>query len=198
MALGPNKKFGAIEILFALGILAAGIIGLAFSFKLGAAPQPTFADDDTTTPSTEATALYQRVITEPDPANPGKPLYMARIVAGKEWIQSDANTPEPVRIAPNSNLFWSCRVSKNAMDQIELKKDAVPVHTYPEGQYQLAIFVYRNVQPGVQTVPSAMFTSVVSMTPPKDQDQSKTDTATSIESRLPDPEADYKRLRSKN
>jgi hypothetical protein len=199
MGLGVNRKYGTIEVLFAVGILAAGIFGLLFSFLLGKQPMAVLPDDDVTTPASEAMSLFQRVLTEPDPAKPGTPIFLSRIIAGNEWIHSAANTAEPVRVRPESSLYWSCRVSKNAMDQIDLSKDSLPIHTYPDGKYQIAIFVYRNVQPGVQQLPVATYSSVVSPGGPTAEDQPKTDSKSGAPnaSRLPDPEADYKRLRSK-
>lgn len=194
MALDAKRKIGLIEIAFAIALLIVGLAGFVYAFLLRT-QQPVMLDDDSVvSPSMEAMALYERVLSEPDPAQPGKRLFLNRILAGNEWIHAEGNKPAPVKLGSDGKLSWSCRASRNAMNQLDLRKDALPVHEYPKGQYQIAIFIYRDYQPENEQEPVAYYTGVINPEGgPTGPEKSADNPPQNGEGGLPDPEADYKR-----
>ena len=197
MATSTQRKFGSLEIIFVIGLLAALCFGLAYAFLLRT-PEPIMGNDDAvTSPSMEVMALYQRVLSEPDPAAPGKQLFMNRILAGNEWIHEAGNSATPVKLSPDSKLYWSCRASRNAIDRFDLRKDALPIHEYPKGQYQIAILLYRDYQPDAEQEPITYYTGVINPSggptgPEKEKDDNAEKNKPARNSDLPDPEADFK------
>lgn len=200
MALSVNRKFGALELVFTIALIAIVAFGLAYNFLLRAPEPVQMGDDLVVSPSMEVMALYQRVLREPDPAKPGTQLFLNRILAGNEWIHDAKNSPEPLKLSPEGKLYWSCRVSRNAMDRFDLRKDALPLHEYPKGQYQIAILLYRDYQPGSDQEPITYYTGVINPSgapigPEKDQDGDGKQNPPRRASDLPDPESDYRERR---
>ncbi len=190
------RKFGALEVIFVIGLLAACCFGLAYAFLLRA-PEPVLVNDDSVvSPSMEVMALYQRILSEPDPAKPGTQLFMNRILAGHEWIHEAGDSATPVKLSAESKLYWSCRASRNAIDRFDLRKDALPIHEYPKGQYQIAILLYRDYQPDAEQEPITYYTGVINPSggptgPEKEKDDNAEKNRPTRNSDLPDPEADF-------
>ena len=111
----------------------------------------------------EAQQLYQQIWDELDPATstPTPHQYLNRILAGKDWIHNAANSPTPIPIHPGSRLFWCCRASHNALDRRDYRKDLLPIKTYKDGQYQLAILIYRDYTPEYEQTPIGTLTTVM-------------------------------------
>lgn len=156
-----HSLYSTVEIIFALLIGAVGVTGIVTSMKLRNSQRDALRD--TGSPGTEAQQLFQQIWDELDPAatTPTPHLYLNRILAGKEWIHSAANTPAPVPIHPGSRLYWCCRASHNALDRRDYRKDLLPIKTYKDGQYQIAILIYRDYTPEFEQTPIATMTSVI-------------------------------------
>ena len=142
-----SSLLSTVEIVFAIGMGAVGVLGLRTSFQLRNLPAQ--AEGDLRTPQEVAQSLFSdRVKHEVDPVRkPTAFLYLNRVLAGHEWIHTAENSPAPVPVEPGSKLFWSCRVSVNMMDKTDYTKDAVPLHPNPDNQRQIAILIYRQYKP---------------------------------------------------
>lgn len=197
MALSGTRKFGVLEILFAVALLTIACVGLVYTFLLRP-PEPTLVGDDTVvSPSMEAMALYERIFSEGDPAKPGTKLFLNRILAGNQWIHDTGNSATPVKLNQDGKLYWSCRASRNAMDRFDLRKDALPIHEYPKDQYQIAILIYRDYQPGSEQEPITYYTGVINpLGGPTGPEKEKKPDTKKRNSDLPDPEFDFEERRT--
>jgi len=152
-----TSGFSLIEVLFAIGMLGIGIVGILSLFTTGISAAAW--SQNTTSAAMEAQSLYTRILSETD--SNGQRIFLNRIAdpkappppdaPSKEWIQSDANSKTPVKVDPDRDLWWSCRVSKfqmNLDDPMDGGKDlkTAPNKPLPYGLYQLAIAVYRNTK----------------------------------------------------
>ncbi|MGD0088955.1 MAG: hypothetical protein ABSE73_03475 [Planctomycetota bacterium] len=155
--------FSLVEVMFAIGMLGIGIVGVLSLFTTGI--QAAAWSNNMTAASMEAQSLYTQVMAEVDPA--GNRIYLCRIddpknpVAQKPanyWIHTDSGSGrqwlDPVLVSPDMDWWWQCRVSKYPMDPddpLDYTKDADQVNPnatpYPIGLYQIAIAVYRNWKP---------------------------------------------------
>src|SRR5262249_6461514 len=108
---------GKIEILFAIALLIVGITGVVLAIAVKRAPDVVEAE--LMTPTMAIEELQQRLRS--------KPAFLERVLAGKEWIHDETNSPEPIQIVPNAKLYWRCRASHNLMDGRSLLKDGQPV-----------------------------------------------------------------------
>jgi type II secretory pathway pseudopilin PulG len=168
--------FSLIEVLFAIGMLGIGIVGILSLFTTGLSAASWAGN--TTSAAMEAQSLYTRIVSEVDVQN--KRVFLNRINdpdnpsakdPKSDWIHDDTNSETPVKVdqwlvdtgkVPGNEmreLYWSCRVSKYPMDledPLNLTKDGdkkTPALTIlPNGLYQIAIAVYRNYKPGKEPV----------------------------------------------
>lgn len=135
---GPRPSgLGKIEILFAIALLIVGVTGVVLAIAVKRAPEITEAELMTPTMALEELQLRLR-----------NKVFLERVLAGKEWIHDDTNSPEPIRVVPNGRLYWRCRVSRNLMDGRSLLKDGQPLKPLPDGKCQIAILLYRDWKKG--------------------------------------------------
>lgn len=172
-----NRKaggFSLIEVLFAIGMLGIGIVGILSLFTTGISAAAW--SQNTTSAAMEAQSLYTRILSETD--NNGQRIFLNRIAdpkapppptsPSKEWIHSDANNKTPVKIDADRDLWWSCRVSKYQMDlddPLDAGKDkkTAPYKELPYGLYQITIAVYRNTNESwKEKPPIVVYTTYVS------------------------------------
>src|SRR5262249_18767729 len=97
-----------------------------------------------------------------------KPAFLERVLAGKEWIHDETNSPEPIQIVPNAKLYWRCRASHNLMDGRSLLKDGQPVKPLPDGKYQVAILIYREWKKGDEQPSIAEYVMMVNTSKKED------------------------------
>ncbi|MCY3017614.1 MAG: prepilin-type N-terminal cleavage/methylation domain-containing protein [Planctomycetota bacterium] len=152
--------FSLIEVLFAISILAVGIVGILSLFTTGISAAAW--SGNMTTAAMEAQSLYTRVVSEVDANN--ERVFLRRIADPKspsanppdnEWIHQDNNILDPILVDPDREWWWQCRVTKYQMDldaPLESAKDISPQNNpsakqFPIGLYQIAIAVYRNWKP---------------------------------------------------
>ena len=163
-----SRGFSLIEVLFAIGMLGVGIVAILSLFTTGIASAAY--SGNVTTCAMEVQSLYTRVISEsngPPSAYPATVppqltreflFRMALLVDNGNamanpsmWIHNDRNnTPDPVLVDNNRDLYWQCRSSKNPMNKdtpMDVAQDDKTT-TYPKGLYQIAIAVYRNIPAG--------------------------------------------------
>ena len=159
---GPLRAFSLIEVLFAIAIMGIAIIGILSLFTTGLVSSS--ASQNLTTAASTAQSLAARVTTEVDGSTPPGHPFLDRIIQGKSWIQDNSNSNVPALVDtanPDSDLFWSCRVSKNLMNPNSYddptKDDAT--QPYTTGLFQIAVFVYRNYKPG--KTPVTVYTTLV-------------------------------------
>jgi type II secretory pathway pseudopilin PulG len=151
----PASGFSLIEVLFAIGMLGIGIVGILSLFTTGISAAAW--SQNTTSAAMEAQSLYTRILSETNES--GERIFLNRIAdpskppsptkPSNDWIQSSANERTPVKVDPDRELWWSCRVSKYQMDledPLDADKDQKPpkYKELPYGLYQIAIAVYRN------------------------------------------------------
>lgn len=147
--------FSLIEVLFAIGMLGIGIVGILSLFTTGISAAAW--SQNTTSAAMEAQSLYTRILSETD--NNGNRIFLNRIAdpkspppptkPSKEWIHSENGGETPVKIDNDRELWWTCRVSKYQMDlddPMDKAKDKMkpPYTALPYGLYQICIAVYRN------------------------------------------------------
>ena len=154
------RGFSLIEVLFAIGMLGIGIVGVLSLFTTGISTAAW--SKNLTSAAMEAQSLYTRVVSEVDAKN--ERLYLKRINDPKnptvvdpdnEWIHTTNGGKDPVKVDQDRDVFWQCRVSKKPMDPdfpLDSSKDKVKEPTLPLGLYQIAIAVYRNWQPGKEPI----------------------------------------------
>jgi type II secretory pathway pseudopilin PulG len=172
--------FSLIEVLFAIGMLGIGIVGILSLFTTGLSAASWAGN--TTSAAMEAQSLYTRIVSDVDVAN--KRVYLNRINdpdnptaldPANKWIHDDTNSEVPVKVdqwlvdtgkisaGEMRELYWSCRVAKFPMDledplnpskDADKKTPAPPggAKALPNGLYQIAIAVYRNYKPGKEPV----------------------------------------------
>jgi prepilin-type N-terminal cleavage/methylation domain-containing protein len=154
--------FSLIEVLFAIVIMGVGVLGILSLFANGLTW--TSASQNTTNAAVTAQSLAGRIVSEVDTNTPPGHPFLDRIVQGKSWIQDGTNGPIPVRFDganADNDLWWSCRASKLPMNPDSYddpSKDNV-AKPYPDGLYQIAVFVYRNYKAGKP--PVAVYTTLV-------------------------------------
>ncbi len=155
--------FSLIEVLFAIGMLGIGIVGILALFTTGISAAAW--SGNMTSAAMEAQSLYTRVISEVDPVS-GKRKFLTMIndpdnptVTPPDWIHNTTNSPAPELVDDGRDLWWQCRVSKFPMDKEEplnKAKDgnnkAPAEQQLPNGLYQIAISVYRNYKNGKDPV----------------------------------------------
>jgi len=146
------RGFSLIEVLFAIGMLGIGIVGVLALFTTGI--NAASWSKNMTTASMEAQSLYTRLVSEVDLTN--KRIFLNRINdpavptaqdPDNEWIHQAGNLKEPCKVDPERDLWWQCRVSKFQMDPddpLDGSKDKTTEKPHPVGLYQVAIAVYRN------------------------------------------------------
>jgi Tfp pilus assembly protein PilV len=147
--------FSLIEVLFAIGMLGIGIVGILSLFTTGISAAAW--SQNTTSAAMEAQSLYTRILSETD--SNGQRIFLNRIADPKapppptkpsrDWIHSDTNSSTPVKVDADRELWWTCRVSKFQMDRddpMDATKDKTktPDLPLPYGLYQICIAVYRN------------------------------------------------------
>jgi len=162
------RGFSLIEVMFAIGMLAIGIVGVLSLFTTGI--QAAAWSNNMTSASMEAQSLYTRVVAEVDPV--GKRIFLCRINdpnnpiskdPANEWIQTDGNQQDPVQTVTDGQWWWQCRVTKYAMDPespMDKTQDA-KTNPFPTGLYEIAIAVYRNWSPSHKKPPIVVFTTFV-------------------------------------
>lgn len=115
------RGFSLIEIIFAIAMLAIGIVGILSLFTTGIA-RATWAQNATGA-SMEVQSLVTRILTETtnDAKNPERIILKQIHAAGDppaeskvEWIQFDENlklsgTEKPVRVDEKRDYWWKCR-----------------------------------------------------------------------------------------
>ncbi len=113
--------FSLIEIIFAIAMLAIGIVGILSLFTTGIA-RATWAQNATGA-SMEVQSLVTRILSETgsDPRNTDRLILKQIHVAGDppgeskvEWIQFDENLKlgsgdKPVRVDEKRDYWWKCR-----------------------------------------------------------------------------------------
>ena len=161
-SLRATRAFSLIEVLFAIAIMGIAIIGILSLFTTGLVSSS--ASQNLTSAATPAQSLAARVSAEVDAATPPNHPFLDRIVLGKTWIQDNSDSFVPVLVDaanPDSDLYWSCRVSKNSMNPNSYDDPSKDDATKPlaAGLFQVAIFVYRNYKPG--KAPVTVFTTLV-------------------------------------
>lgn len=162
--------FSLIEVLFAISILAVGIVGILSLFTSGISAAAW--SGNMTTAAMEAQSLYTRVVSEVDANNDR--IFLRRIADPKipfprnlpdnEWIHTDGGSvSDPVLVDPDREWWWQCRVTKYPMDldsPLDSRIDLTGGKEFPFGLYQIAIAVYRNWKPG--KAPVVTYTTFVS------------------------------------
>ena len=168
--------FSLIEVMFAIGMLGIGIVGVLSLFTTGI--QAAAWSNNMTSASLVAQSLYTRVVAEVDPA--GNRIFLCRIKDPKNvvaqdpvnyWIHTDSGSTrqwvDPVLVSQDEEWWWQCRVSKYPMDSedpMDYSKDADQASPnskpFPMGLYQVAIAVYRNWKPPGKP-PIVVFTTFV-------------------------------------
>jgi len=157
--------FSLIEVLFAIGMLGIGIVGILALFTTGISAAAW--SGNMTSAAMEAQSLYTRVISEVDPAT-GKRKFLTLIKDPdvpsakdpvNDWIHNTSNSAPPELVDDGRDLWWQCRVAKYPMDKEEPlnpakdgDKKAPPEQMLPNGLYQIAIAVYRNYKDGKEPV----------------------------------------------
>jgi prepilin-type N-terminal cleavage/methylation domain-containing protein len=154
-----TQGFSLLEVLFAIAIMAIGLISILKLFTTGV--QASNDSRNTSSAALVAQSLAGRIGTEVDNGTPPQFVFLSRILAGKEWIQSPSGAADPILVSTDSDLFWSCRASHKQMDPDNLAKDLSSGTDYAPGLYQVAIFVYRNYKPGSGKDPIAVYTTFV-------------------------------------
>lgn len=170
--------FSLIEVMFAIGMLAIGIVGVLSLFTTGI--QAAAWSNNMTSASMEAQSLYARVMGEVDPA--GNRIFLCRIDDPKnpmvqnpnnphpahEWIHTDSNQKDPVQTIPDGDWWWQCRVTcytmspDNPLDSSQDANNTDPnSKPFPTGLYEIAIAVYRNWSPEKLKPPIVIFTTFV-------------------------------------
>ena len=170
-----TRGFSLIEVMFAIGMLAIGIVGVLSLFTTGI--QAAAWSNNMTSAAMEAQSLYTRVVAEVDPA--GNRIFLCRINDPKnpiltpnhpahEWIHTDSNQRDPVQTVPDGEWWWQCRVTcytmgpdspmEAAQDENQTNPNAKP---FPTGLYEIAIAVYRNWSPQKLKPPIVVFTTFV-------------------------------------
>src|SRR5438128_1117501 len=155
-----NGGFSLIEVLFAIGMLGIGIVGILSLFTTGLSAAAWAGN--MTNAAMEAQSLYTRIISETDAQN--KRVFLNRINdpsnptaadPDNEWIHNDTNNITPtlidLNIVPSGEereLYWQCRVTKFPMDPEDALNPAKDGNNkglpkLPNGLYQIAIAVYR-------------------------------------------------------
>jgi Tfp pilus assembly protein PilV len=156
--------FSLIEVLFAIGMLGIGIVGVLSLFTTGISAASW--SGNVTSAAMEAQSLYTRVVAEVDTNN--ERVFLNRINDPKNpvaqdpaatWIHTSSDQEDPVLVDEEREWWWQCRVSKYQMDlesPLDQNKDADKMDPsakpYPMGLYQIAIAIYRNWRPGRQPV----------------------------------------------
>lgn len=151
--------FSLIEVLFAIGMLGIGIVGVLSLFTTGISAAAW--SGNMSTAAMQAQSLYTRVVAEVD--SNGVRRFLKRINdpstlndPDQEWIQTDqGDQKDPVRVEEDSDWWWAARVTKYQMDAddpLDGTKDADKIDPnakkFPMGLYQVAIAVYRSWKPG--------------------------------------------------
>jgi prepilin-type N-terminal cleavage/methylation domain-containing protein len=155
-----TRGFSLIEVLFAIGMLGIGIVGILSLFTTGISAAAW--SGNVTTAAMEAQSLYTRIVAEVDAT--GNRVFLCRIQDPKnpvdnppanQWIHTINNQQDPVQIDPNRDWWWQCRVTRYSMspeDPLDPLQDAnvidPTIKAFPMGMYQVAIAVYRNWKPG--------------------------------------------------
>lgn len=157
-----TRAFSLIEVLFAIAIMGVAIIGILSLFTTGLVSSA--ASQNLTSAATTAQSIAARVVSEVDTATPPGHPFLDRIVAGNSWIQDASNSATPVLVDaanPDSDLYWSCRVSKNPMNPNSYDDPTKDDTTAPlsPGLFQIAIFIYRNYKAG--KAPVTVYTTLV-------------------------------------
>lgn len=159
-----KQGFSLIEVLFAIGMLGIGIVGVLSLFTTGISAAAW--SGNMTSAAMQAQSLYTRVVGQVDINN--KRMFLNRINnpenytdadPDNEWIHVAGNVKDPIRADAETDWWWQCRVTKYAMDQddpLDASKDAnvknANAKPYPMGLYQVAIAVYRNWKAGKEPV----------------------------------------------
>ncbi|HYG73635.1 MAG TPA: hypothetical protein VEK08_01280 [Planctomycetota bacterium] len=168
-----NSGFSLIEVLFAIGMLGLGIVGILALFTTGLSAAAW--SGNMTSAAMEAQSLYTRVVAETD-KNTGQRIYLKRIKdpnlattdpkPDNMWIHNDSNQEKPEQVDLDRDLWWQCRVSKYPMDKddpMNPNKDgdqkAPQEPMLPTGLYQIAIAIYRSWKPGKD--PLCVYTTYV-------------------------------------
>jgi len=161
---GRASGFSLIEVLFAVGMLGLGIVGILALFTTGLSAAAW--SGNMTSAAMEAQSLYTKVVAETD-VN-GKRTYLLRIKdptvntlpqPDNNWIHNNSNTDTPELIDAGRDLWWQCRVSKFPMDKDDPMnpakdgdKKAPREPMLPTGLYQISIAIYRNWKDGKDPV----------------------------------------------
>ncbi|HEY3323659.1 MAG TPA: hypothetical protein VGP72_24605 [Planctomycetota bacterium] len=180
---GRPSGFSLIEVLFAIGMLGMGIVGVLALFTTGISAAAW--SGNMTSAAMEAQTLYTKVLAESD-AN-GKRIYLAKIqdpdnpvpwekTPIRKWIHGETETEEPTQIlsaltkqVEDPELWWRCRVSRFPMSKEDPMDPAKDVKTLtealPAGLFQIAIAVYRNpagrIEAPAKNNPVAIYTTYV-------------------------------------
>jgi hypothetical protein len=159
--------------MFAIGMLAIGIVGVLSLFTTGI--QAAAWSNNMTAAAMEAQSLYTRVVSETD--DRGNRVFLCRIKdpanplsadPANEWIQADGSQKDPVPTVPDGEWSWQCRVTKGAMDpqtpldgsQDDRIKNPM-AKEFPTGLYEIAIAVYRRWSSDRPKPPVVVFTTFV-------------------------------------
>ncbi len=152
-----NGGFSLIEVLFAIGLLGTGVVGVLALFTTGLSAA-NYANN-LTNAAMEAQTLYTRVLTETD--NSGRRVFLYRIqdpnnatsrLPANDWIHDSGGGSTPIPMIDNPEFSWQCRVTHWPMDKEDplnpAKDNRDNSAVYPAGLFQLCIAVYRNSKPG--------------------------------------------------
>src|SRR5689334_3405606 len=118
------RGFSLIEVLFAIGMLGMGIVGILALFTTGISAAAW--SGNMTSAAMEAQSLHTRAISEVD--TNGKRKFLCLINdpdaptvkdPDHEWIDNSSDSITPALIDNGRDLWWQCRVTKYPMDKEE-------------------------------------------------------------------------------